>query len=332
MAAHFADEPIERQETALMILVTGATGFVGRHLVARLLAADYPVRLLLPEHKLRNLPWDTPPPIVTGTVLDEEALYKAVTGVHTVIHLENAQWWGRARDLERIEVEGTRNLIAAARAARIGRIIALSHLGAAPSSAYTLLRNKGLVEEAIRASGLAYTIIRTGVIYGPDDSFINHIAMQLAANPLFFLMPGRGEVVLHPLYIDDMVEVLIRTLELIETVDTVQEIGGAEYVTLEDLLRTVMRVSGMYRAIIPTPPYLLRWATAIWTRILPRSLITAQWLDLLATNRAARLGNIITTFGLQPRRFEDTLLTYMPTRHYGLLLWQRSLRRRPRGV
>jgi NADH dehydrogenase len=315
-----------------MILVTGATGFVGRHLVRRLMADGYQVRLLLPEHKLKNLPWDNPPPIITGNVLDEEALFKAVTGVHTVIHLESAQWWGRARDLERIEVAGTRNLITAARAARIGRIIMLSHLGAAPSSAYTLLRIKGMVEEAVRASGLAYTIIRTGIIFGQDDTFINHLTMQFSANPFFFLMPGRGEVVLHPIYIDDLIEALVRSLELVDTVDTVQEIGGPEYLTLDDMLRTVMRVSGMYRLIIPVPPYVLRWLTAIWQRILPRSLITAQWLDLLATNRTAKLGNIITNFGLHPRRFEDTLLTYLPGRRHWLLLLRQSLRRRPRGV
>jgi NADH dehydrogenase len=296
------------------------------------MADGYQVRLLLPEHKLRNLPWESPPPIVPGTVLDEEALFKAVTGVHTVIHLENAQWWGRARDLERIEVAGTRHLITVARAARVGRIITLSHLGAAPSSAYTLLRIKGQVEEVIRASGIAYTIIRAGVIFGLDDAFINHIAMQLVANPFFFLMPGRGEVVLHPLYIEDLIEAVVRTLELIDTVDTVQEIGGAEYTTVEDLLHTIMRVSGMPRFIVRTPPYMLRWLTAIWQRILPRSLITAQWLDILAANRTAKLGTIITTFGLQPHRLEDTLLTYMPKQKYGLMLFRNALRRRPRGV
>ncbi|MFN8374629.1 MAG: NAD-dependent epimerase/dehydratase family protein [Anaerolineae bacterium] len=315
-----------------MILVTGATGFVGRHLVSRLLEEGYQVRLLLPEYKLQDMGWENPPPVIPGTVLDEEAVFKAVTGVHTVIHLENAQWWGRLRDLERIEVAGTRNLISAARAARVGRIIALSHLGAAPSSAYNLLRIKGMVEDAIRSSGIAYTIIRSGVIFGPDDSFINHIAMQMAANPLFFLMPGRGEVVLHPLYINDVIEALVRTLELIDTVDTVQEIGGAEYITLDDLLRTIMRVTGMPRLIVPTPPYLLRWLTAIWQQFLPRSLITAQWLDILATNRAAKLGTIINTFGFQPHRLEDTLLTYMPQQNYGVQLFRHAFRRRPRRI
>jgi NADH dehydrogenase len=316
-----------------MILVTGATGFIGRHVVTRLMAEGYRVRCLIPEHK--QITWaEQPqqPEIIQGNVLDEEVLFRAVTGVHAIIHLESAQWWGRLRDLERVELVGTRNLVAAARAARVGRIMTISHLGAAPSSAYPLLRIKGMVEEVIRSSGLAYTIIRSGLVFGEDDAFINHIALSLRVNPLFFLMPGRGEVVLHPIYIDDLVNAIINCLDNIDTVDTLMEIGGPEYITLEDLIRTVMRVSGMQRVVVPVPPYMLRWTTALYSRVLPRALMTPQWLDILATNRTAQLANTFTYFGIRPRRLEDTLLTYMRGRGYWLLLMRSTFRRRPRGV
>lgn len=315
-----------------MILVTGGTGFIGRNLVKRLMAQGQPVRLLLTEARTRRLPWDDPPEIVVGSILDEEVLFRAVTGVHVIIHLENAQWWGRPRDLERIELQGTRNLITAARAARVGRIITISHLGAASASAYPLMRYKGMVEDAIRASGLAYTIIRSGLVFGEEDAFVNHIAMQLRVTPLFFLMPGRGEVVMHPIHVDDLVEALIESLHSIDTVDNLIEIGGPEYITLEDLIHTVMRVSGTARAVISVPPYVLRWLSAVYTRIMPRSLITAQWMDILATNRTARLGNLFQYFGIRPRRFEDTLLTYMRGRHYGWQVLRYTLRRRPRVI
>lgn len=322
-----------------MILVTGATGFIGRHLVQRLLDEQRPVRILLSESKQRQyqrkrrpvpLPWATPQEIITGTLQDDEVLFRAVSGVHVIYHLENAQWWGRPRNLERVELVGTRSLITAARSARVGRIITLSHLGASPASAYPLLRIKGQVEELVRASGLAYTILRAGIIFGEQDAFINHIAMMLQINPLFFLVPGRGEVVQHPLYIDDLTLALTRALERIDTVDLTVEVGGPEYITLDDLLRTVMRVTGMYRLLIPVPPYTLRWTTAIYSRLLRRSLMTPQWLDLLATNRTARLGNLAEYFGVQPRRFEDTLLTYMRGKSYLLPSIRYSLHRRPR--
>lgn len=315
-----------------MILVTGATGFIGRHLVARLAAEGRRVRCVIPEYKSPPNFMPGTVEIITGNLLDEEVLFRACNGVHTIMHLESAQWWGCPRDLERVELAGTRSLIAAARAARVGRIIIVSHLGASAASGYTLMRIKGMVEDIVRASGLAYTIIRSGIVYGEDDAFVNHIAMMLRATPFIFLMPGRGEVLLHPLYIDDLVTALSRSLDAVDLVDATVEIGGPEYISLEDLLRTVMRVSRSHRVIIPVQPYVLRALTAVYSRLFPRSLITAQWLDILATNRTAPLGSIFNAFGIRPRRFEDTLLTYMPSRRYWWPMLRYTLRRRPRGI
>jgi uncharacterized protein YbjT (DUF2867 family) len=319
-----------------MILITGATGLVGRHLVRRLMAERIPTRCLLTPLRARRLPWDDndpyAPEIVIGNVLDEEAFFRAVTGVHVVIHLENAQWWGRRRDLERVEISGTRQLVTVARSARVGRIITLSQLGASPSSAYTLHSIKGQVEEIVRNSGVAYTIIRSGVVFGEEDAFVNHIASILSINPIFFLMPGFGEIVLHPIYIDDLVEVLFRSLNLIQLVDQVVEIGGPEYTTLEDMIFTIMRVTGMQRMVISVPPYFLRWMTSIYSRIFPRALMTSQLLDILATNRTASLGSTYNNFGFHPRRFEETLLTYLPKRRHILRVFRDTFRRRPRSV
>ena len=319
-----------------MILVTGATGFVGRHLVEQLMQQGLPVRCLLPQHRANKLPWDSShpyaPEVTVANLLNEEHVFTAVTGVHTIIHLENAQWWGRQRDLERIELSGTRNLIASARAARVGRIITLSQLGTTPASAYTLHRIKGEVEELVRNSGLTYTIIRSGVVYGEDDAFINNIAMMLRVNPLFFILPGRGEIVLHPIYIDDLIQALMSSLENIDILDRTIEIGGPEYTTLADLIRTVMRVTGMSRLLISIPPYLMRWITSVYSRMFPRALMTPQWLDILATNRTAPLGNTFNYFGFHPRRLEDTLLDYLPDQRHFLSLLRYTFRRRPRGL
>ena len=319
-----------------MILITGAAGLVGRHLVRRLMRESVPTRVLLPERRMQRLPWDasdpSAPELFPGTVVDEEAFFRAVTGCHAVIHLESAQWWGRRRDLEQVELAGARALASVARAARVGRIIALSHLGAAPSSAYTLHRIKGEVEELLRNSGVAYTVVRSGIVFAPDDAFVNHIASMLRINPAFVLMPGHGEIVLHPMYIDDLVEALFRCLDRVRLVDATVEIGGPEYVSLRDLILTIMRVTGMRRLVIGVPPYLLRWITAVYSRLLPRSLMTAQWLDILAANRTAPLGSTYDHFGFQPRRFESTLLGYLPQRSHFLGLLRDSFRRRPRPI
>ncbi|HEX3050314.1 MAG TPA: NAD(P)H-binding protein [Aggregatilineaceae bacterium] len=312
-----------------MILVTGATGLVGRHLVTELIQCGWPVRVLVESRRRgARMQWPSGVEVISGGLNDTESLHKAMINVHTVYHLASAQWWGKPRDLERIDVQGTHNLIAAARSARIGRIYYLSQLGAEPSSAYHLLRVKGQVETLIRNSGIAYTILRCGVIFGQEDRFVNGIAMLLRTNPIFFLQPGQGDGLLHPLYVMDLVKALINSLDSIDLVDSVIEIGGAEYVTYNEMIRTVMRVSHAHRVIIPVPPYMLRTLTGLMNRIVPRWPMTVQWLDILASNRTAKLGNLYDYCRVRPVRFEDTLLTYMPERHYLAemlrFIWRRS--------
>src|SRR5438270_13829851 len=112
-----------------MILITGATGFIGRALVERLVTDGYPVRILLPEkgRQHKKLPWaDTTASAiekVSGSIYDAESLHQAMNGVHTIFHLASAQWWGHRYDLEQIDLRGTRNIITAGRSARIGRLM-----------------------------------------------------------------------------------------------------------------------------------------------------------------------------------------------------------------
>lgn len=317
-----------------MILVTGAAGFVGRHLVAQLLGRGLAVRCLVPPGRdvaslmHAGLPR---PELAGGHLLDEESLYRAVTGVHVVFHLASAQWWGRTRDLQRYEVAGARNLVRAARAARVGRIITLSHLGAAREAAWPLLQAKGVVENTLRQSGLAWTIVRSAMAFGEDDSFINAMLLSLRANPLFFAMPGQGEVVLQPIHVDDLVQALTACLDRIALVDHLLEIGGPEYISLRDLLRTLMRLWNMPRLLVSVPPWLLRRMAVLYSRVLPRVMLTPQMLDLLAISRVTGLGNAWTNFGVRPRRLEDSLLHWQ-RKHGWRQLLQTSLRPHPRGI
>jgi NADH dehydrogenase len=314
-----------------MILVTAPLGFVGQHLIPRLIAQGEPVRLLLPARWHKRVPWPEAE-IAEGSIFEGPSLYQAMTGVHTIYHLASAQWWGGANDLEHVDLRGTAEVIEAARSARVGRMIALSHLGAEPASAFSLLRSKGQMEALIRKSGLAYTIFRCGVLFGPEDQFVNHLAMVLRSNPFFVFQPSDGEMILNPLHVEDLSQALVNALDKLDLIDQTLEIGGAEYITYNELLRTVMRVSRCRRTIVPLPPYLLRALANLW-RVSPfRFPITSQWFDLVSGNRAADLSNLYAYTGVRPRRFEDTLLTYMPGRWYSLEYLRYLVSRRKRGV
>ena len=90
-----------------------------------------------------------------------------------------------------------------------------------------LMRVKGQVEALVRNSGVAFTVLRCGVIFGPEDRFVNGIAMLLRTNPFFFFQPGHGDSLLHPLYVMDLVKALGNSLDSIDLVDATIEIGGA---------------------------------------------------------------------------------------------------------
>lgn len=316
-----------------MILVTGAMGFVGRHLVQALIEQELPVRVLLPQRWHRRAPWDVEKvDMVAGSIFEPEVLFRAMGGVHTVFHLASAQWWGNLFDLENVDLNGTANVIAAGRSARIGRLIVLSHLGAEPSSGFNMLRISGQKEDLVRRSGLAYTVLRTGVIFGAEDHFVNNIAMRLRSNPIFTFQPGEGEALLNPIHIDDLTEALVKSLDILDLIDDTVSIGGPEYISFNEMLRTIMRVSRCSRVIVAVPPYLLR-GIALLSRVIPtRWVVTPQWFDMLAGNRTADLSNLFQYTGIRPRRFEDTLVTYMPKRRYSLELIRYLFRRRKRSA
>ncbi len=314
-----------------MILISGGTGFVGRNLVERLAEAGKHVTCIVrPTRRMPRLPWETTVDVIPVSLDDLDALEDVMRTAHTVIHLVSAQWWGSPDDLRRIDLETTERVVEAAKAARIGRIMIISVLGADRTSAYPLLRIKGQVEEVVRDSGLPHTIFRVGIVFGPGDVFVNGIAMALRLNPIFFPIPGEGETLLHPLWIGDLVEAILNSLENLDTVDRTLEIGGPEYLTYQQTVRTVMRVSRAPRILISLPPFLLRNAAELAGQILPNPIITPQWFDILAANRTAELDSMSRYFGIRPARFEDTLMTYMRGHSY----WPdliRHMTRRPRG-
>lgn len=309
----------------MQILVTGATGFIGGALLPHLARAGHPVRILLRPSRLSpQLPRGLPVEVALAGLTDPRGLRAALVGVDAVVHLAGGERGGRGANLAASDVVGTLNLTEAAVDAGVRRFLFLSHLGADRSSAYPLLRAKAQAEELVRQSGLRSTIVRSAAVYGPRDHFTTTIAMTLAASPIAYWIPGEGQTLLQPLWVEDLVHALVWSLEEDALVGQTYEVGGPEYLPYAEIVRMVMEASGVHRALASASPPILRLMVRIGEGLLPRPMITTHWLDYLAVHRTAELSTLPRAFGLQPARME-TRLGFLSKRGWGHELITRQL-------
>jgi uncharacterized protein YbjT (DUF2867 family) len=290
------------------ILVTGGTGFIGQALVRHLAEAGHQVRILLrASSRSPNLPRSVPVEVTVSGLDDERGLRAAMVGVDTVYHLAGSEWRGVYASLVEIDIQGTQNVVAAAIDARVKRFFFVSHLGADRASAYPVLKAKAIAEEFIRRSGIEYTILRTAIVFGRNDGFTTGLAQLLSTLPRIFLVPGDGESLLQPLWVEDLATCLTWALDDERTLNQMYEIGGPEYLTFNQIILTIMEVLGIQRRIIHLRQPYLRAITVMLENMLPSTPVSVYWLDYLATNRAGALDAIPRLFNLMPSRMSQRL-------------------------
>lgn len=287
-----------------MILVTGATGFIGRALVRHLTETGQRVRVLLrPSPKSPRLPKGVPVEVAVVSLNDERGLRAALRGVDQVYHLASAATQGRDGSLFTTDIEGTRNLAASAADAGIQRFIFLSHLGADRASAFPVHKSKGIAEEHIRKSGVPHTILRSSIVFGPEDGFTTALADILRYSPGFVPIPGDGRTLLQPLWVEDLVTCLVWTLQNPDTVNQTYEIGGGEYFTLRQIFEILMDVTHTRRLLLPLSPPYMRVLIVLLDSVARRLNASTYWIDYVAVNRTCPVENLPRTFGLMPARF-----------------------------
>jgi NADH dehydrogenase len=305
-----------------MVLVTGGTGFVGRSLLRQLVENGYSVRVLLrPSRQNPALPAGIPLEVAVTSMDDPRGLRAAMVGVDVIYHLAGSEWQGARARLIETDIRGTQAITAAAADAGVDRIFSLSHLGANRASAYPVLKTKGIAEEHLRRAGPDYTILRSSLLFGKDDSFTTTLAMLCHALPFIFFLPGDGQTMLQPLWVEDLVTCLAWALEEDSTRNHTFELGGPEYFSFRQVLQTIMRTIGIERALVTTRTPYLRMLTSLLETVFPGLPVSSFWLDYLAVNRTTGLDTLPRVFGVLPSRFPSKI-DYLRSTN-----WGRQLRR-----
>jgi len=265
-----------------MILVTGATGFIGQSLVHALESQGRPVK-----------PY-------TGKLNDALALPAELAGVESIIHLAGAETHGRVRLLKRVDIEGTERLLAGAGQAGVKKIIVISRLNADPNSVYPLLRAKGYVERQVRHSEMPYTIVRSGTLFGRRDRFLNVIAGMAAWSWPFVGLPGGGRVAMQPLWVEDLVRCLVACLDRPDLTGKTVELVGEERLRYEELVRLVLLSAGLKRRPMEPPVKVVRPLSTLIFCLWRRPPVTRFYMDRFTVPEVAPVDAVYRTFGFRP--------------------------------
>ena len=291
-----------------MILLTGGTGFIGRSLTRQLAETGHQVRVLLrPSPRTPRLPTGVPVEVAVSSLSDVRGLRAAMRNVEVVFHLAGGEGEGGRANLQAMDIESTRNLCEAAADARIERLFYLSHLGADRAAGFPVLKAKGIAEEYIRKSGVPHTILRGSLLFGPGDEFTSGLAKLLAAAPGFLPLPSKGEVLVQPLWVEDLVTCLIWAMDNPETLNQTYAVGGSEYLSLRQVIEAVMKVTGQRRLLVNWPSQSMRALTITMESIFPGFPASIFWLDYFAVNRTCPVDTLPRIFGLMPARFTSRL-------------------------
>lgn len=243
----------------MKVAITGGTGFVGRH-VAALLARNGGETVLISRQRVGcDL---APAAKVFAVGLDDvDSLAKAFDGCGAVVHCAGINREIGAQTYQRVHVDGTRHVIEAARLARVKKIILVSFLRARPNCGSGYHESKWAAEEIVRHSGLNYTILKCGVIYGKGDHMLDHLSHAFHTFPVFALV-GFKDKPIRPNAVEDVARLVDAALRDDNLSNKTLPVMGPELLTLRDAVRRVARVLGRHPLMFPMPVwfhYALGW-------------------------------------------------------------------------
>lgn len=296
-----------------MILVTGATGFVGRHLVQALVAGGYPVRCLVrdPGSARAGLPQGVE--LVKGNINDPKTLREACAEVEGIVHLVAIIREQDGSTFEKVNVEGTINLVVEAGQAGVRRFIHLSAMGVRNSPEYRYNYSKWLGEESVKQSDLEWTILRPSLIYGEGFGFFDRLLQSLRFFPPPLVpVPGGGRTLFQPIAVEDVVKCIFKAWHEPGMIGQAYDIGGPEHLSYRQMLELLLHVRGMKRFKVPIPMAIMRMVVPFMAKIFkdpPVSMVELKELDM---NNIGDVDAVERHFGFKPIYLADGIRYLAP--------------------
>ncbi|MFL5689104.1 MAG: complex I NDUFA9 subunit family protein [Chloroflexota bacterium] len=298
------------------ILVTGANGFVGSHLVPALLTAGHRVVGFVRTAEAGDLVTSRLPASMRdavetriGDVTHPATLGPALEGVDAVVHLVAIpRDFSGGADLRLVNTEGTRAVVVAMRAAGVQRLVHMGAMGVEDVPDLHYASSKAKAEAIVRSSGLDWTILKPSLQFGEGDGFFNIVAGLIRISPGIVPVPGNGRSRFQPIHTDDVAAVVVRALaDPATTVGQSFDLGGPRYWTYREITAEVASALGKRRLIVPMPVPLIRLVAGASELVrLPFPVATDQ-LRQLRLDNIGPLGLVRERFGLEPRPMEGAL-------------------------
>jgi NADH dehydrogenase len=311
----------------MKVLVTGGTGVVGSVAVDHLRAAGHTVRLLSRNAERDAKQWDEGVEAWPADVASREAVHGAADGCGAVLHAAGivAEHPPEAT-YARVNVEGTRNLVAEAARAGVKRFVYVSSLGAERGKS-EYHRSKHAAEEVVRAEFPGnWLVVRPGNVYGPGDEMISLLLKMVRTLPAIPLI-GWGSQPFQPVWADDLGQALARSVEETAPSRTTLELAGTETTTMADLLERMEKITGRHPVHIPVPELLARMGAGAAEALGVDLPLKRGQIIMLAEGNVLPEGEpnaLVTVFGVKPtpldeglRELADTLPERLPSEGVG---------------
>lgn len=295
----------------MTVLVTGATGFVGREVLRQLRAAGHHVRILA-----RNPQRAAPAADVhVGNVLHPESLRCAADGCDAVIHLVGIISEIGEQTFENVHLGATQNVLAEAQRAGVKRWIHMSALGTRPNALSRYHLTKWAAEEAIRASGLDWTILRPSLIYGPQDHFVNLFAGMARWSPVLPVM-GSGKSLLQPVSVEDVARSFVGALTEPSCIRQALDVCGPDRITFNQVLDVILAALGKRRLKLHIPLPIARIQAVLLETVYPLVLRKAPPLNrdqllMLQEDNVGDPSTVETLFGLKQAKFIEGIGNFL---------------------